>query len=80
MFLADLSAALPEGRLIVDPDVVDRYLHDEAEWAPYERPLAVLRPRTAEEVQIAVQLCVRHRTPVVPRGAGTGLSGVACPR
>ncbi|MFH5207626.1 FAD-binding oxidoreductase [Antrihabitans sp. NCIMB 15449] len=77
MFLDDLSAALPEGRLIVDLDVVDRYLHDEAEWAPYERPLAVLRPRTAEEVQIAVQLCVRHRTPVVPRGAGTGLSGGA---
>ena len=77
MFLADLSAALPEGRLIVDPDVVDRYLHDEAEWAPYERPLAVLRPRTAEEVQIAVQLCVRYQTPVVPRGAGTGLSGGA---
>ena len=77
LLLTDLKAELPADRLVVDPDVIDRYLHDEAEWAPFERPLAVLRPRTAEEVQVAVRLCVKHGTPVVPRGAGTGLSGGA---
>ena len=77
MLVADLRANLPADRLVVDPAVIERYLHDEAEWAPFESPLAVLRPRTAEEVQVAVQLCARYGTPIVPRGAGTGLSGGA---
>ncbi|MBJ8344750.1 FAD-binding oxidoreductase [Antrihabitans sp. YC2-6] len=77
MSLADLEKSLPPGRLILDPDVIAKYLHDEAEWAPFERPLAVLRPRTAEEVQIAVRWCIDTGTAVVARGAGTGLSGGA---
>jgi len=77
MSLADLEKSLPTGRLILDPDVIAKYLHDEAEWAPFERPLAVLRPRTAEEVQIAVRWCIDTGTAVVARGAGTGLSGGA---
>jgi glycolate oxidase len=72
-----LAAALPADRLIIDPDVLAGYAHDEAEWAPYELPAAVVRPRTPEEVQAVVRSCIEHRVPVVPRGAGTGLSGGA---
>ncbi|WP_222266037.1 FAD-binding oxidoreductase [Modestobacter marinus] len=72
-----LAAALPADRLVTDPDVLASYAHDDAEWAPYELPVALVRPRTAEEVQAVVRLCIEHRTPVVPRGAGTGLSGGA---
>ncbi|MGA4841852.1 FAD-binding oxidoreductase [Streptomyces sp. G45] len=53
------------------------YRHDEAEWAPYGTPLAVARPRSTEEVRTLVRWCVSHRVPLVPRGAGTGLSGGA---
>ncbi|MFJ6084927.1 FAD-binding oxidoreductase [Streptomyces sp. NPDC092369] len=53
------------------------YAHDEAEWAPYGSPAAVVRPRTAEEVQRVVRACLDHGAPVVTRGAGTGLSGGA---
>lgn len=60
-----------------DPDVVAKYQHDEAEWAPYAAPLAVVRPRTALEVQAVVRACLDHDTAVVTRGAGTGLSGGA---
>ncbi|WP_103354625.1 FAD-binding oxidoreductase [Amycolatopsis sp. CA-128772] len=73
----DLDRGLPAGRVITDPGVVSGYLHDEAEWAPYGSPAAVVRPRTAEEVRHVVQVCLRHGAPVVPRGAGTGLSGGA---
>lgn len=38
-------------------------------------PLAVVRPRTTEEVVTAVQVCAAAGLPVVARGAGTGLSG-----
>ena len=72
-----LRAALPADQLVTDPDVLASYASDEAEWAPWELPLAAVRPRTAEEVQAVVQACIQHRTPVVPRGAGTGLSGGA---
>jgi hypothetical protein len=36
---------------------------------------AVIRPRTTEEVQTVLRWATRHRVAVVPRGAGTGLSG-----
>ena len=74
---AALAAVLPEGALVTAAASVERYSHDEAEWAPYAPALAVARPRTAEQVQAVVRVCLEHRVPVVPRGAGTGLSGGA---
>ena len=41
-------------------------------------PLVVL-PREAAEVAAVLRLCSAHAVPVVPRGAGTGLSGGATP-
>ena len=41
------------------------------------RPLAVVRARTTADVAATVAVCARHRAPVVPRGAGTGVSGGA---
>ena len=38
-------------------------------------PLAVVLPNSTEEVSRIVQLCKRQRLPIIPRGAGTGLSG-----
>lgn len=77
LLLDELRSAVPADRVVTDPDIIARYLHDEAEWAEFGRARAVLRPRTAEEVQAAVRVCARHRVPIVPRGAGTGLSGGA---
>ena len=38
---------------------------------------AVVRPRTAAEVQHVLRWCTATGTPVVPRGAGSGLAGAA---
>ncbi len=75
--LDDLAAAVPADRLVRDPDVLRSFAHDEAEWAPHGLPAAVVRPHDADEVQAVVRVCLRNRTPVVTRGAGTGLSGGA---
>jgi glycolate oxidase len=75
--VADLLAALHADRVLVDPDVVAPFLHDEAEWAAYGRAAAVVRPRSTAEVAAVVSACARHARPLVPRGAGTGLSGGA---
>ena len=48
--------------------------------AAYRRlPLAVALPETEAQVQRVVQICARLDVPIVPRGAGTGLSGGAMP-
>jgi glycolate oxidase len=73
----DLVTALPELDLVVDRDVLHGMSHDEAEWAPVGQPVAALRARSTEDVRQAVRACARLGIPVVPRGAGTGLSGGA---
>jgi glycolate oxidase len=75
--LADLAAVLPADRLTTDPDVLESYAHDDAEWAEWSLPAGLVRPRAPEEVQSVVQACLRHGAAVVARGAGTGLSGGA---
>jgi glycolate oxidase len=74
--LADLDGA---GQVVVDPDVLASYRADHAApgLLPAGMPAAVVRPRTTAEVQAAVRAAARHGVPVVPRGAGTGLSGGA---
>ena len=42
-------------------------------------PLAVALPETEAQVVRIVQICKRLSVPIVPRGAGTGLSGGATP-
>jgi glycolate oxidase len=42
-------------------------------------PLGVVLAETEEQVRAVLQLCAAEQMPVVPRGAGTGLSGGAMP-
>jgi glycolate oxidase len=72
-----LDRGLPAGRLVTDPDVLAAISHDEAEWAPAGRAVAGVRARTEDEVRHVVRTCAQFGAPVVPRGAGTGLSGGA---
>lgn len=69
--------SIPAQRVLTEPDSMARYQHDEAEWAPYGMPLAVVRPRSTEEVRDVVRHCLAHGIPLIARGAGTGLSGGA---
>jgi glycolate oxidase len=75
--LAELIAELPEGTVVVDPDIVASYRHDRAADPNAGTAIAVVRPRRTEEVQTVMRWATAHRVPVVPRGAGTGLSGGA---
>ncbi|MDP9166103.1 MAG: FAD-binding protein [Actinomycetota bacterium] len=75
--LADLIAELPEGTVVTDPDIVASYRQDRAADPSAGTALAVVRPRRTEEVQTVMRWATAHHVPVVPRGAGTGLSGGA---
>jgi glycolate oxidase len=72
-----LSRELPGDRIVVDPDVLAAMSHDDAEWAPAGRAVAGVRARSEAEVQHVVRTCAALGAAIVPRGAGTGLSGGA---
>ena len=42
-------------------------------------PTAVVLPRSVDEVVAVVKLCAREGVPIIPRGAGTSLSGAVLP-
>ena len=63
--------------MISDPARLDAYAHDDAEWAEYHRPLAVVLAETTDDVAAAVRFAADGGLSVVARGAGTGLSGGA---
>jgi len=75
--LAELIAELPEGTVVTDPDIVASYRQDRAADPDAGTAIAVVRPRRTEEVQTVLRWATAHAVPVVPRGAGTGLSGGA---
>jgi glycolate oxidase len=75
--LDELIADLPEGTVVTDPDIVASYRQDRAADPNAGTAIAVVRPRRTEEVQTVLRWATAHAVPVVPRGAGTGLSGGA---
>ncbi len=73
-----LVRALPAETVIHAPEELRAYECD-ALTAYACPPLAVVLPRSTEEVAACLRLCHEHRVPVVPRGAGTSLAGGALP-
>ncbi len=73
--VAELTTALPTGRVLTDPDVLASYRRDRAPDLPAGTPAAVVRARTTAEVQTVMRTAHARRVPVVPRGAGAGLHG-----
>ncbi len=83
--LGDKARIVKRLRQVVPPDSV---IDDGHETLAYEcdaltayrcPPLAVTLPSTTEEVSQILKLCHREGIPVIPRGAGTSLSGGALP-
>ena len=72
-----LREALPQTRLLTDPSETEAFRWDETEYTHPGQPLGVIFPRSTAEVSTLVRAAAEHRVPIVPRGAGTGLSGGA---
>ncbi len=72
--LAELVERLGDS-VRTDPVSCENYRFDWARDPAAGTPVAVVRARDAAEVQEAVRWAAAHGVPVVPRGAGSGLSG-----
>ena len=71
--LAELGALLGE-RLSTNQGVRDHHGRDESSL-PFAAPQAVVFPLSTEEVRDIVNICRRHRLPLIPFGAGTSVEG-----
>ncbi|HET7069507.1 MAG TPA: FAD-binding protein, partial [Nocardioides sp.] len=73
--LGELAAALPGDVVLTAADALEKYRHDWSRDPSAGTPVAVVRAENAGHVQTAVRWAAAHHVPVVPRGAGSGLSG-----
>ncbi|MFD9660992.1 FAD-binding oxidoreductase [Rhodococcus sp. NPDC059968] len=72
-----LKELVPADIVVTDPDTMEGYRRDSADLVTAGKPIAVLRPRTTAQVSSIMKWATQTDTVVVPRGAGTGLSGGA---
>jgi len=71
--LEELKSLLGD-RATASTGVREHHGKDES-YFPYAPPDAVVFPESTEEVRAVVDLCRRHRTPIIPFGVGTSLEG-----
>lgn len=76
--VAGLAALLPETGLISEPNLLKPYETDGLS-AYRQPPLAVALPETTEQVAAVMRFCHQNGVRMVPRGAGTSLSGGTLP-
>ena len=76
--VSELRSFLPTESVLYEGEDLRPYECDGLS-AYRQTPMIVVLPRTEDEVIKILQICHRTKTPVVPRGAGTGLSGGALP-
>ncbi len=76
-FVAGVREQLPDVRVLLDEADRESYRLDETAYMSAGLPGAITLPSTTAEVSDLLRLATQHRVAVVPRGAGTGLSGGA---
>ncbi|MDP9100820.1 MAG: FAD-binding protein [Actinomycetota bacterium] len=75
--LDELQARVAAGAVRTDADIVASYAGDSTDLIIPGTPLAVVSARTVADVQEVMRWATSNVQPVVPRGAGTGISGGA---
>ncbi len=77
-FVAALRAALPPSSVLSEQEDTRPYECDGLS-AYRQLPMAVALPADEAQVLAVLKICREFKVPIVPRGAGTGLSGGAMP-
>ena len=73
-----LLRALPEG-IVITGDENTRPFECDGLSVYRQKPLAVALPENIDQIKQVLKICKANNTPVVTRGAGTGLAGGAMP-
>ena len=75
--IAALRTVVGPDQIQTDPDITAAYSRDMMPLAPSGTPLAVVFPTDTAQVAGVVRACAAAGVPIVPRGAGSGLTGAA---
>ncbi len=78
--IIEALAQLVDAPCLVTSEAERRVFETDALTAYRRLPLAVVLPRTTEQVAAVMRYCHQNGVPVVARGAGTSLSGGAIPQ
>jgi len=76
--LSQLKRALPKNTVISGSENTRPFECDGLRIYKQE-PLAVVLPNNIDQIKKVLEICRKNNTPIVSRGAGTGLSGGATP-
>jgi len=76
--LSQLKRALPKNTVISGSENTRPFECDGLSVYKQE-PLAVVLPNSIDQIKKVLEICRKNNTPIVTRGAGTGLSGGATP-
>ena len=75
--LSELQALLGPDGCLAGPSLEGLAQRSDASATGRDLPIALLRPCSVTEVSAALEICHRHRQPLVPQGGMTGLAGGA---
>ena len=73
----ELTTILGPRKVLRDEAALAVYAVDQAPVVDYRLPTAVVLAESVDDVQATVKACAARNVPLVPRGAGTGVSGGA---
>ncbi len=74
----DLSRLLGDSKVVTDKEILDVYSRDETSDLS-AMPDILIRAASVEDVSRTLKYCHANSIPVIPRGAGTGVTGGAVP-
>lgn len=75
--LNDIGKLLPSERVLTEPEDLFCYRFDASSEGSI--PVVVVKPVTTDEVSRVARFAFENNIPVVPRGAGTGMTGGSVP-
>lgn len=82
--LEELKSALPstgseseiDDMISIDEEIIQA--HSYSEWSTTNssnKPVAVIYPRSTDDVSVIAKICTKHKVPMVPYGAGSSVEG-----
>ncbi|KAL7900097.1 hypothetical protein HDV63DRAFT_303960 [Trichoderma sp. SZMC 28014] len=66
------------GSEAVSTDTDDIKVHSYSEWSSTNtntKPVAIVRPKSTQQVSTIAKICIKYKVPMIPYGAGSSLEG-----
>jgi glycolate oxidase len=76
--IKSLQEVISGDKILTDTDILEKYSRDETSDLSH-LPEIVVRAKSTADVSKVLKICSKYKVPVIPRGAGTGVTGGSVP-